>query len=284
MSITDVVIPFPIRASSQSWPSERDAERQIRPRELARRIRDLIAAGQLRPGTTLTLRNLCARFGVSRASIGEAVRLLVTDGRSRPFASEGVAVDPVMQAKIDNIVPIVGALESLAGQLACARITYEELVDIEALYERLEQHFLRGEQRAYMQTAEAICNAVFLIAGNDSLSRVHEMLLRLLGWSRVADRAPPDWGAAAKEQLLMFRALQVRSGDFWTLVASRHCRHRAALLRQPRGRRATAAAPATHPAMPERPRATRPARATKHAGVIGWLEGWLGQDQKFQRR
>jgi DNA-binding GntR family transcriptional regulator len=103
---------------------------------------------------------------------------------------------------------------------------------LEALHERLAHHFRHGEERAYMETADAICGLVFAAAANGSLSKIHEMLLRQLRWSHVADRAPPEWSKAAEEQEQMLRALQVRDGDLWTLLASRHLRHRTALLRQ----------------------------------------------------
>src|SRR6266702_8228490 len=73
MSITDIVIPFPIQASRRS---RSQMIRQIVPEELAKCMRDMIAAGELRPGRHVTVQELCARFGVSRASVHEALKLL----------------------------------------------------------------------------------------------------------------------------------------------------------------------------------------------------------------
>jgi len=235
MSITDIVIPFPIPASRRSRRSRSQIARQIVPEELANYMRDMIAAGELRPGGNVTIQGLCARFGVSRASVREAIRLLATEARVRTFSNRRAVDGSVAQAKIDEIVPIVGALEGLAGQLACDRIVHEELVDIEALHERLADHYHHSEEKAYMETADAICSAVFAIAANDSLSKIHQMLRRQLRWSHVTERAPPEWAEAVEEQELMLRALRVRNGDLWTLLASRHNRHRAALLRQMSG-------------------------------------------------
>jgi len=198
-------------------------------------MREMIAAGEFRPGGHITIQGLCARFGVSRGSVREALKLLAAEARLRTFANRGAAAGTMPHAKIDEIVPIVGALEGLAGQLACDRIVHEELVDIEALHERLADHYHHSEEKAYMETADAICSAVFAIAANDSLSKIHQMLLRQLRWSHVTERAPPEWAEAVEEQELMLRALRVRNGDLWTLLASRHNRHRAALLRQMSG-------------------------------------------------
>lgn len=296
MSITDIVIPFPIQMSRRS---RSQIVRQIVPEELANCMRDMIASGELRPGGNVTMQGLCDRFGVSRTSVREALKLLAVEARIRPLPNSGAGHGPIAQAKIDEIVAIVGALEGLAGQLACARITHEELADIEEMHQHLADHFRDGDEKAYMETADAICNAVFAIAANDSLSKIHQMFLRQLRWSHVADRAPPEWDEAAEEQELMLRALRVRNGDLWTLLASRHNRHRAALLRPMSGRMAKVrafmrTATANHQRTPTdvtgdrsltgtpRERPTGRAPASKPSGSIGWPRRWLRQGDDFQ--
>lgn len=296
MSITDIVIPFPNRASRRS---RNQIVRQVVPEELAKCMRAMIAAGELRPGGHVTMQEICARFGVSRASVHEALKLLVAEARIRPQPNCGTVDRSIAQVKIDEIVPIVGALEGIAGQLACAQITHEELAYIETMHQRLVDHFHHGDEKAYMKTADAICNAVLAIAANDSLSKIHQMLLRQLRWSRVADRAPPEWDEAMEEQELMLRALRVRNGDLWALLASRHNRHRAALLRQVPGLMAKARAfmradPANHRrtsadvtgggsltgSSRERPIGRK--TASKPSGFIGWPKRWLRQGDDLQ--
>ncbi len=245
------------------------------------------------------MQGLCDRFGVSRASVREALKLLAAEARIRPLPSCRAAAAPIAQAKIDEIVPIVGALEGLAGQLACAQITHEELTDIEAMYQRLADHFQRGEEKAYMATADAICSAVFVIAANHSLSRIHEMFLRQLRWSHVADRAPPEWDEALEEQELMLRALRVRNGDLWTLLASRHNRHRAALLRPGPGpiarvrafmradhanHRSTSADVAASGSLTgsSRERPVGRTTASKPSSFFGWPKRWLKPGDDFK--
>jgi DNA-binding GntR family transcriptional regulator len=232
MSTSDIAVPFPIKRASRPKPGRGPIVRQMLPEELSRRLRDMIVAGELRPGGRVTMQRLCDRFGVSRTPVREALKVLAAEGLVRLIPNCSAVVEPITQAKIDEIVPIVGALEILAGQLACMTIDQAALADIETLHGRLAYHFRCGEEKAYMQTADMICNAVFAAAANDSLSKIHEMLLMQLRWPHVADHAPPEWNKAAEEQQQMLRALQVRDGDLWTLLAGRHLRHRKALLRQ----------------------------------------------------
>jgi DNA-binding GntR family transcriptional regulator len=206
--------------------------RQVVVDEIASRIRRMVESGELRPGGQVDIQGLCARFGFSRAAFREALNLVAAELHVRPFQDSGLADRSIRRVNSNEIVLIVGALEGLAGQLACAHMTHEDLSGIEALHERLADHFHHGEEEAYMQIADAICNAVFLVAANDTLSKMHRMFLKHLRWSRVAKRAPPEWDEAAKEQELMLRALRARNGALWTLLATRHNRHRVALLRE----------------------------------------------------
>lgn len=232
MSTTEIALSVPIQASLPPGPSRNPIVRRMLPEELAKRMRDMIVAGELRPGGRITMQRLCARFGVSRTPVREALKVLAAEGLVRLIPNCSAVVEPITLAKIDEIMPIIGAFEILAGQLACAQINPLMLSRLEALHERLAHHFRHGEEKAYMETADAITSVVFAAAANDSLSKIHAMLLRQLRWSHVADRAPPEWGKAAEEQEQMLRALQVRDGDLWALLASRHLRHRTALLRQ----------------------------------------------------
>jgi len=235
MSINDIVIPFPTQASWQSRRSTSQMGRQVVVDEVASCIRRMVESGELRPGGQVDVQGLCARFGLSRATLREALNLVAAELHVRPFQDAGAADRSMRHVNSNEIVLIVGALEALAGQLACAHVTHEDISNIEALHERLADHFHHGEEEAYMEIADAICNAVFLIAANDTLSKMHRMFLKHLRWSRVARRAPLEWDEAAKEQELMLRALRARNGALWTLLATRHNRHRVALLREMSG-------------------------------------------------
>lgn len=206
--------------------------RQVLPDELASRMRDMIIDGELRPGGRISTQRLCNRFGVSRTPLREALKVLASEGLVLLLPNRSAVVERITRQKIDELIPLVGALEILAGQLACERIDEASLAQIEALHEQLLHHFHQRDEKSYMETAEAILHGVFAAAANETVTRTHEMLIKRLRWPQVGGKAPPEWDKAVEEQERMLRALQVRDGDLWTLVARRHIRHRAALLRQ----------------------------------------------------
>lgn len=207
-------------------------QRQALSDELAKRLRGMIVEGELRPGGRITTQRLCARFGVSRTPLREALKMLATEGFVQLMPNRSAVVERVTPETVDHLTPILGALEAVAGQIACVRIDAAGLSHIEALHERLVHHFQEGDDRSYLETEDEIRRAVFAATGNDTLIHIHETLIMKLRWPMMATGAPPEWDKAVEEQQRMLRALQVRDGDLWAMAAHRHLRHRAAMMRR----------------------------------------------------
>jgi DNA-binding GntR family transcriptional regulator len=232
--MSHVAISNPIELSHRAAAQARKApiQRQALSDELAERLRGMIVEGELRPGGRITTQRLCARFGVSRTPLREALKMLAIEGLVQLMPNRSAVVERITPEIVENLVPILGALEAVAGQIACARIDAAALSHIEALHERLVHHFENRDERSYLETEDAIRAAVFAATGNDTLIHIHATLIMKLRWPMVATGAPPEWDKAVEEQQRMLRALQVRDGDLWAMAAHRHIRHRAAVMRR----------------------------------------------------
>jgi DNA-binding GntR family transcriptional regulator len=101
--------------------------------ELATRLRDMIVNGELKPAQKIPEAELCERFGVSRTPMREALKVLAAEGLINLLPNRGAVVAKITQQEIDELFPIMGALEALAGELACARIDEPALVEIRRL-------------------------------------------------------------------------------------------------------------------------------------------------------
>lgn len=217
-------------ATGLSRSGKRMIERQALPDELAGRLREMIIRGELRPGSRINTPLLCSRFGVSRTPLREALQMLATDGLVELMPNRSAVVRQVTDEAINELVPIVGTLEALAGRIACARIGDEALAELAAMHERLLHHLDQRDERSYMEAEAAILRGVFAIAGNKSLAKFYETLTIKLQWQTACHSAIAEWQQTAQVQQQMLHALKTRDGDLWALVAYRHVLHRAALL------------------------------------------------------
>ena len=70
---------------------------------------------------------LAAKLGVSRTPIREAIRMLEQEGLAVTIPRKGAEVADITEKSLRDVLEVRKALEELAVQLACEKITQEEL-------------------------------------------------------------------------------------------------------------------------------------------------------------
>ncbi|MCD6185986.1 MAG: GntR family transcriptional regulator [Deltaproteobacteria bacterium] len=102
-----------------------------KPRSLVDQIKndlcDAIEKGALMPGQQLKEVELQKWFGVSRAPIREALRLLQGDGLITMDDYKKRCVRRITKKDIEEIFPVMACLEGLAAGLAASKITTEQI-------------------------------------------------------------------------------------------------------------------------------------------------------------
>ncbi len=107
------------------------------PDQIAARLRRAILRGTLPPGSSIKERDNAAELGVSRTPLREAVRVLANEGLVILRPSRTPVVASPTYEELADYVEVLLALERLGGELACARITSDELDRLTALHDRL---------------------------------------------------------------------------------------------------------------------------------------------------
>ena len=97
-------------------------------------LRDLITGGAVLPGTPLRQRDLAEQFDVSYTPVREALRRLESEGLVVSDVHRGATVALTESQQLEENYRILAALEALAGSLAVAKITDDDIADIEARY------------------------------------------------------------------------------------------------------------------------------------------------------
>jgi DNA-binding GntR family transcriptional regulator len=89
------------------------------PDDVYGRLRTLIVAGRIAPGTRLIETEVAGRMAVSRTPVREAIRRLAHEGLAQVIkvgARTQIAVAPATVADLVDLFAIIGALEGVAGR------------------------------------------------------------------------------------------------------------------------------------------------------------------------
>lgn len=179
--------------------------------ETVDQLRDLIVRGELAPGSRLNERVLTARLGVSRTPLREAIKLLATEGLVDLLPNRGAVVAPIDPARIAETLAVMGALESLAGELACVEASDDGIAEIRALhYEMLAMH-ARRDLDGYFRYNQAIHIKIVEASGNAVLAQTYRQLNANVRRVRyMANLSPERWDAAVQEHEAILAALSAR--------------------------------------------------------------------------
>ena len=199
--------------------------------ELVARLRNMIVEGELRPGARLPEKELCSQFGVSRTPLREALKVLASDGLVEISPHRGATVVQISRADIEEMFPVMGALEALAGELACANIDAAGIAEITALHHQMVAHYHRKERAEYFRLNQQIHERILQAAGNATLSALHSSLAGRVRRARfMANMSPPRWQQAVDEHEEILAALTQRDGPRLAGILRRHLEHKAEVV------------------------------------------------------
>ncbi|MGF7018621.1 DNA-binding GntR family transcriptional regulator [Lachnospiraceae bacterium PF1-21] len=93
-------------------------------------LRQAILKGELKPGERLMEVKLANKLGVSRTPIREAIRKLELEGLVRMIPRRGAEVAEITEKSLLDVMEVRKALEELCVELACERMTSEEIEEL----------------------------------------------------------------------------------------------------------------------------------------------------------
>ncbi len=195
--------------------------------ELVDRISDMIIAGELAPGTKIPEQEMCKRFGVSRTPMREALKVLAADGLVSLEPNRGAWVSKITLEELEEVFPVMGALEALSGELACERITDKEIDDIKKLHNRMLKYYKSQDLARYFQTNQEIHEAILNAAKNTTLSLQYRSLASRVRRARyMANMSEERWKQAVEEHEQILMALEKRQGSKLARILKRHLKNK----------------------------------------------------------
>jgi DNA-binding GntR family transcriptional regulator len=95
------------------------------------KLRDAIINGDLKPGERLMEIKLADKMGVSRTPVREAIRKLELEGLVLMIPRRGAEVAPITENDLRDVLEVRKAMERLAVELVCEKITEKEIAELE---------------------------------------------------------------------------------------------------------------------------------------------------------
>lgn len=199
--------------------------------QVADRIRVMILNHQLKPGDKIDESALCQQFDVSRTPLREALKVLSNEGLIELLNHRGARVALTRPEEVRQLFPIIGALEALAGELACANVTENDVSYLQSLHDDMVECFRQKDQAGYAELNREIHLGLFQLADNPALTALYQQLTtRTHAVRHVARKSQTDWQAAIDDHEMMLIALRHRDGEALARIMRRHLQDKAEVV------------------------------------------------------
>jgi DNA-binding GntR family transcriptional regulator len=194
--------------------------------ELLDRLRRMIIGGNFQPGDKIPERRLCDQFGVSRTPLREALKVLAAEGLVQLAPNRGALVAALTPDELEECLPMAAAIESLVGELACEKITDEEIATIKSRHFGMLAALEAGNLDVTFAINHEIHRRIVAAARNPLLAAIYDTLFFRVGRSRLGPYLSRETIATAMaDHNDIIEALEARQSQRLAGILKRHVEH-----------------------------------------------------------
>ena len=183
-------------------------------------LRKAILTGQLKPGERLMEVHLANKLGVSRTPIREAIRKLELEGLVIMIPRRGAEVAQITEKSLKDVLEVRRALDVLCIELACERITEEEIEELQMACAEFEQA-TKGKDTSVIAKADV---------------KLHDIIVRATGNQRLQQLVNN-----LAEQMYRYRFVYIKDDSQHTKLIAEHKEILESILERNKERAASAA-------------------------------------------
>jgi DNA-binding GntR family transcriptional regulator len=196
-------------------------------------LREAILRGDLKPGERLMELQLAAKLGVSRTPIREAIRMLEQEGLAVTIPRRGAEVARMTLKDMEDVLEIREALDELAVQIACTRITQEQLDRLRKVKEEFEictrgsdvKKIAQADVAFHDVIYEATCNPKLVSMLSNLREQIYRYRVEYLKDSR-------NYPVLIREHETILEALRARDKERATAAMQEHVANQAAAVKE----------------------------------------------------
>lgn len=191
-------------------------------------LREAILKGELKPGERLMELQLASKLGVSRTPIREAIRMLQQEGLAVTIPRRGAEVAKMTEKNMEDVLQIREALEILAVQLACEKVTEEQLSQLKEAVEGFERAVKTGDLKQIAQSDIDFHDKIYEAADNPKLVNLLNNIREQIYRYRVEYlKEEENYPNLIEEHRKIFEGLKSRDKNFVTEMTEKHLTNQA---------------------------------------------------------
>lgn len=195
--------------------------------DVVSRLRNILLNGEIPPGARIPERDLCTRLQISRTPLREALKVLAAEGLVLLLPHRGSRAAKLTSKDVQDLFEVCQGLEALAGELACERISDEELSAVARMHAEMASHYQSKDLQAYYICNRQIHEAIVEAARNPALSALYDSVTARIRRARyVTPMRGPRWTLALQEHEAILNALLRRDGVGLAHILRAHLRHK----------------------------------------------------------
>jgi DNA-binding GntR family transcriptional regulator len=166
-------------AAANPGLSADDSVRPLKRRSLAEHIadelRDLVLLEKLAPGAPIPERETAEALGVSRTPLRESLRMLASEGLIEISPNRPPQVANPSLRELKELLQVQGALEALAGELACNNASDKELEEIALIAKDMSVVSDQCEALEFFQKDMRFHQSIVASSKNQALIDTHRL-------------------------------------------------------------------------------------------------------------
>jgi DNA-binding GntR family transcriptional regulator len=145
-------------------------------------LEEAIVHGKIKPGDRLIEDELSSAFGVSRAPIREAFRLMERDGLVRVIPRRGALVNDMSKQDIRESYELLSVVEGLAARQFCENAGKQEIANLQKMCKAMEAHVSNGNSAEYQRLNKEFHALIVQGSRSKKLQEIHNHIRKQLEW------------------------------------------------------------------------------------------------------
>ena len=195
-------------------------------------LREAILRGDLVAGERLMELQLASKLGVSRTPIREAIRMLEQEGLAITIPRKGAIVAGMTEKDMQDVLEIREALEELSVQVACDKITEEEIAELQKNMKNFEHSLKSGDLKKMAQADVEFHDVIYRATDNPKLISMLNNLREQMYRYRVEYlKNPQNHEQLLKEHEAIYKGIVEKDKSAVTEMIRKHISNQVAVVK-----------------------------------------------------